>query len=222
MTGNENNIEGIYHFWIIHKGSGLTMFSQEFEGLASSSDSDIVGGFLVAILGFAQEMAGQDIDFMQLKDMRISYSIQGDYVMVAITSNSADPDRIRAMLNLVQNKFIEKYSVILAKELHDISKFYDFAKVTEKIFEAETKYLSIIKSRADSLDDYFKNASQEWRELHNKMVEHAYTLGKWSVANKIKINPIIQKDLIAARSKIIERLNNLKDPNYTATGGSWV
>ena len=98
-----------------------------------------------------------------------------------------------------------------------MAKFQDFAKVTEEIFEAETQYLTIIRSRAGSVDDYFQKASQEWKTMHETIVERSYSMNKWSGIDTMKMNVTIQRDLLEFR---LRSPNSASSPSTKA--GCWV
>jgi hypothetical protein len=190
----------ILHFWLIHKSSGITIFSQQFQSFSNEVDSDLVGGFIVAILGFAKEIAQQNIDYMQMSDLRLQYCIQNDFIMAVLTSNQVEISRIQLLLEHVYKKFCDKYgNMTNLNMLCDVRPFQSFAKITEEIFETETKYLTIIRSRAGSVEEYFKQASKEWVQLNETILHKSSAINKWGDANFMKINKEIQRDLIQAR-----------------------
>jgi hypothetical protein len=198
MIENKNQ-HGFLHFWILHSSSGLTIFSQKFQNFEMKADAEIMGGFFSALLAFAGEIDGQQISFIQLTDFRIQYCIRPDVVMVALTTNSADPNRTNGLMNHVQDEFHVKYNV--KNFSGNISQFSDFAKVTERIFGAETQYLTIIRTRTGSIESYFGQFSKEWKEINDKISQHAYMLKQWGLSNIISINQTIQRDLLDARMK---------------------
>ena len=56
----------IYSLFVLHKESGIAVFIQNFTPFPTNMDMDIIGGFLIAILNFAQEVAQQSIELIQL------------------------------------------------------------------------------------------------------------------------------------------------------------
>lgn len=218
----ENKIVGISHFWIIHKSSGITIFSQQFDDrLLNIVSEDLIGGFIIAIMGFAKEIANQKIELMRLSELTLHYNIKENFIMVALTTNSVDSSRIRILLDHVQDRFNTKYEkLIQAKFITNIAIFHDFAKITEEIFEAETQYLTIIRSRATTIEEYFQQASKDWAALHEKIIEQSHAFSTWGEVNLIKVNKVIQKDLLVARKKYYQMKENKK--NITHPMGSWI
>jgi hypothetical protein len=192
----------IYHFWIIQKSSGLTIFSQQFRKNALQSDEDIIGGLLMAMIGFTQEAVGQSIDVIQMSDSRFLFSMKSDFVMVVLASNAMESDRIRILLDLIQQKFHEQYREILTeKKLNKLSLFKGFGSVTEEIFQAETQYLTIIKSRAKKVEEYMKSVQPQWKTFHEIIIEQTTARNKWCGLEKFTLNKGIERDLAEVRSK---------------------
>jgi hypothetical protein len=218
----EQKMAVVSHFWIIHKSSGITIFSQQFDNqLTNSGMEDLIGGFLIAIIGFAKEIVNQNVELMRLSEVTLHYNIKDDFIMVALTSNSVDPGRIRILLDHVQDRFHKKYQdSIKSKFITNVAIYHDFSKITEEIFEVETQYITILRSRASSIEEFFQQTSKDWAFLHQKIIDQTKSFSNWGNINLIKINKVIQKDLLEARRNYIS-LQKSKDITQKKTG-IWV
>jgi hypothetical protein len=188
-------------FWILHKNSGICLFEQKFATMSETFETDLVGGFLIAILGFSEEIVSQEVDYVQLQDLRICYNISDDFVMALITNNNIEPEKANGMLNHVQKKFQEKYQTqIQNKFFSDVTPFRSFATEVEKIFKVETKYVSYFKNRSENLQDYFACAEDNMSKIQTLM-KKSEGFGNWLTKEKITLDSTIKEDAIAFRSK---------------------
>jgi hypothetical protein len=217
--------EGILSFWIIHKPSGITIFTQQFQKDITQLDPDLIGGFLIALMGFAEELAHQRIDLIQLTDVRLQYAIKQSFIMVVLTGNACDPNRIRILLDHVEINFLKRYKSLFPGDdslvIYDLSIFQDFAKETEEIFQAETQYLTIMQSRSKNLEEFFQNSSRQWTELHQKLCEQIKSVSDWTDLGMFKINKAIQRDLLIIRRQINDRAK-IFQKNPQKILGEWI
>jgi hypothetical protein len=217
--------EGILSFWIIHKPSGITIFTQQFQKDITQLDPDLIGGFLIALMGFAEELAHQRIDLIQLTDVRLQYAIKQSFIMVVLTGNACDPNRIRILLDHVEINFLKRYKSLFPGDdslvIYDLSIFQDFAKETEEIFQAETQYLTIMQSRSKNLEEFFQNSSKQWTELHQKFRDQVKSISDWMDLGVFKINKTIQRDLLIIRRQINDRAK-IFQKNPQKVLGEWI
>lgn len=221
-----SNQEGILSFWIIHKPSGITIFTQQFgKDTNQQLDPDLVGGFLIALMGFAEELAHQKIDLIQLTNVRLQYAIKQSFIMVVLTGNACDPNRIRLLLDHVETNFLKRYKTLFPEEnnriIYELSIFQEFAKETEEIFQAETQYLKIVQSRTLDLENFFQKSSKQWVELHQKIRDQVKSISDWTDLGLFKINRAIQRDLLILRRQNEDRLKMMQT-NPQKLMGEWI
>ncbi len=208
----------IFNFWILDRSSGICIFEQNFEEWPGKDKSEIVAGFLYAILSISKEFADDFISYIELKDkFRISYRLSKNLVFVVLSSR-IEQSWIASILERLELRFEEKFPDFFNCSFYgETSQFQCFAKETEKIFQLETNYYSYIKTRKEHLGEYLQRATKEWKDFRKLFATHTKKIADWTVTKEIKIDEDVEKDLIQSRKK------GTKKPEIDdTTKGSWV
>jgi hypothetical protein len=195
-------MEGILKFWIFDRYSGFCIFEQTFEELPGNVNSDLIGGFMIAILSFAREIANEEIQFLQLKHIRISYHISEKYIICVATSNDTDVERTELALNAVHRKFDAQYHAIFEGGIvNDVSVFNNFAADLEHIFNAETKHLAYLRKRSEKIKQFLENGKDQWQNLQKMVSDQLKIFGDWKLTSLDEVDPKVKDQLIGGRSR---------------------
>jgi len=180
-------MDGLHKFLIMDKSAGICIYDQTFEELPCEIPTDLLGGFLIAILGFSEELiANQTIEYIQMKQIRVQYNIEGRLVMVVIAANYTDPDYIQNLLQTLQKKFSEKYADQIKHDYFcDITCFHNFASEVASAFQNQTKYLGYVQKRSEQLRDYLQASKNDWTTLQQLFAERAKSFGSWVVKDSL-------------------------------------
>ena len=213
----EESLLDIYKFWIIHTPSGICIFDQTFKELPRQIDADLTAGYLFAITTLSQEIAQQDIQFLQLENIRFVYCISQHFMMVMLTHNDVPNHDAQLMLRDLKSKFTDKYeSTILRSQIFEVTKFHDFAKIVEQVFNIESKNFHILEKRSENLDDFFQTATDEWMSIQKSISARAKKMGSWILHDSPALTTDLQKDLISTREQAYKHETREKsddDPN---------
>ena len=207
----------ILKFWIIHRGSGLTLFTQTFEELPGKCDPYVIAGFLFAIANLSTDIAKQDIEFLQMNRLRFTYLMHDKYLMIIVSQKETKQSKILQLLAQIQVKFEKRYLKALESEFSgDVTDFKFFAQEIELILKAETKYIQYIDKRNEQLTDFFKARSPDWLVLKNSLEKSASLFGTWITKDMNPLNKKLKTQIIDSRKK--------PEPseNESEKKGSWV
>lgn len=158
--------------WILDRNAGLCIFEQAFEDLPKTMASDLVTGFFYAILTFSHEIASQDVEFIQMRDIRIMFHGDGRVLLALATKNEVDQGYASSFLHSLEHRFSEKYQVILEKgQLNNTSLFVDFAHDVETELGRKSTSVSFIQTQAVRFKQYYENAKKDFIKLKQNMTQ---------------------------------------------------
>lgn len=198
----QNLTSPIYKFWIIHQPSGICIFEQTFNELPTEIDPDLTAGYLFAITTLSQEIAQENIRFLQLENLRFVYGISQHFIMVILSQNELHQQECREKLKELQNVFDAKYHrLVTDSQMFEVSKFQDFARIVESSLQTESKYFQILERRTGELDDFFKNATEEWNSIQKSIIDRSKKLGSWIHHEKTKLSHHVERSLLKTRLK---------------------
>ena len=163
----------IYSLFVLHKESGIAVFIQNFTPFPTNMDMDIIGGFLIAILNFAQEVAQQSIELIQLSQLKISYTITSKFVFILFSDFTLDQIWIKKKLNTIQETFYQKYEESINNFYGNINLFKNFAPDVESILNKETQSISYMKSSEDVIQNLFQASQERWQNIQKLISEKA-------------------------------------------------
>src|SRR6056297_2514287 len=102
-------METINKLWLIHREIGMCLLEQTFKPLPTDVDSDLVSGFLTAMLSFSEQIAKEKIERIELETTAIQYYVSKNYVMAVICPRSVSQVVLKTKLELLAKKFDEEY-----------------------------------------------------------------------------------------------------------------
>ena len=193
-------VKDIFKLMIIHSRASVCIFEQTFNELPGEVDEVVLSGYLVAILALSEEIAKQQIRYIQLSTLRISFNVFDKYVMVLITKNQIEYSKTIQILQNLSEKFNEKYLVHFEHEFTgNITHFKNFALEVEDLIKMETRYFQYLQQRSEKINDYFQSIDYNWKDLRDSLKKRARIFGKWSVKHDMKIDKSLEKTLLESR-----------------------
>lgn len=166
-------MNGLMKLWIIDQDAGISVFDQTFEKSAENMDSDLIGGFFMALLGFSQEIAKTQIQYMQLLPFRIYFYPMTHHVIILATENFVTPEMATNIALKIKNRFELKYKKILAKEFTgNVAIFNDFAQDVEQVLETKCICHKIFQEKSELLQMHYENSKNAWVNLKNQITQH--------------------------------------------------
>ncbi|HUY00328.1 MAG TPA: hypothetical protein VMV49_12275, partial [Candidatus Deferrimicrobium sp.] len=118
---------------VIETRSGVTLFQHNFS--ETSTDPDLISGFLSAVQSFGTELTNEGSDMKKLayKDFEIEMNI-GDYIRVALFLKGQNTKYlVKNLVNFI-NAFERKYEDSLKQWMGDVSKFRDGTILVKNMF----------------------------------------------------------------------------------------
>ena len=106
----------IFKLWLIHREIGCTILEQTFKPLQKELDSDLIGGFITAILSFSHEIADESIERMELQSFSIQYFISDHYIIAVACPKNYNENTLLSRLSILSKKFNETIVLNLADQ----------------------------------------------------------------------------------------------------------
>ncbi|MHA1341400.1 MAG: hypothetical protein ACTSRZ_15750 [Promethearchaeota archaeon] len=132
------------NIWIIHKDVGVCIFEQNFRNI--DTDSDLITGFIVAMLNFGKEIADKDLQSINFAGLKIMLSIHSHFIIaLAIDENAPEPD-LKMFLSLVGDEFEKRYGDCLINWNGNVDIFTDFASYIEEIVDKKAIAIDFLKN----------------------------------------------------------------------------
>ncbi|MHA1584654.1 MAG: hypothetical protein ACTSWL_05325 [Promethearchaeota archaeon] len=200
------------------------MFEQTFEELSSKVDSNIVTGYLYALSTLSNDIAEQDIEFIQMKKLRFNYFLSEKFILILVTSKKIRSEVAKQLLKTLNNQFTQKYAYLFKKKFNfEVSCFNDFALEVQNILQSETKYFQYINRRNEQVNKFLKKATQNWKDIELKISDQAQNMGSWVVKEKLNIKKEIHHQIQEAH-KVSEDFDLSKDVSSEKSGkkNKWI
>lgn len=194
-------MQDITQLWIIDKEAGICIFEQNFKPMPTEINADLVSGFFIALINFAQEMAGQSIEFLQLKTLRIYFSpIQSFVFALAVSPSPETNDKIYSMIGKIQNRFETRFQTILEKGYFGQTSLFDsFATDVEAVVGQKAESTSFLKEKAEEVKKYYEIARNEYNTLKIQLLQRA---GIPIPENDLTLKEFFKTQYSAAKGKI--------------------
>lgn len=158
-------MDGLIKLWIIEKESGVCIFEQTFEEI-QIIDSDLISGFFVAMMSFAQETTKQTIEFIQLKQIRIAFRFLYRFIFAVATEHDVEYQDTEQFLQNIQERFETKYKNILQQGfVGEVTIFNNFAQDIEDILGKKSKHFGFIQVSTEALKKYLDVAKGDWTNV---------------------------------------------------------
>ncbi len=125
------------YLMIMNKDTGIPFFSQSygfdsdencecFNGKMSFLGPEILGGFLVTLMGFGTQFNYGEIDEIAFKEILIRSWHTRDIVTIAVEEKHSEGEETKALLNRITTDFIEMYGDRIKSWDGDHSAFRNF------------------------------------------------------------------------------------------------
>jgi hypothetical protein len=163
--------------WIIDQEAGISVFDQTFANIPEKIDSDLIGGFFTALLGFSQEIANSQIQYLQLIPFRFYFHMMDRFVIVLACANHIDPESATLLANRIQHRFEIKYKNILSKNFNgNVSLFNSFATELEDEFQLSCLCHSEFLNKEDVVKKYYKKSKLTWQKMKDQILQHTQNM----------------------------------------------
>ena len=187
-------MDGILKLWIIDKESGICFFDETFQELPKDTNPDLISGFFIAILSFGQEIADQDIKYIQLTQLRIYFHQVDRYVLTIYTTNDIDPDAATEALVKIQTRFSDKYSQVLKNGfIGETSVFNSFASDVEEILGGPAQDLGFFDEQTENLKAYYDLAKSQWKSLRRQLIQQIDRINEQHEKTKDKLKERLEE-----------------------------
>ena len=207
-------MEDVHKYLIIHRESGLCIFEQTFQEFPNVPDSSLLSGYLFAVLTISQELTEEDIEYIRLKNLRISYNLSKKFIMILITSIDLNYNYVQEKLTNLQEIFNRKYAQLFQKEFSgDVAPFQSFAIDVEQNLQRETQYFQYVEKRSNQLDQHFKSSKLKWKDFHAMLHDKAGITGQWAKKYQWKLDKITEIDIAHTRSNLIDQEKKSEIPD---------
>ncbi|MEM1658215.1 MAG: hypothetical protein QXK94_04190 [Candidatus Jordarchaeales archaeon] len=117
----------IHNVYIMRR-SGECLVSRKYGSL--EADDDLVTGFLSAILNFSEQIDGERVESIIMGNKKFVYTIMNDVIFIAYADKE---DSVKESLELLGQRFLEKYGDALKNWSGDKSIFEDFTSTMDEI-----------------------------------------------------------------------------------------
>lgn len=127
-------MEKISEIWIVNK-SGAPIFNRSID---TKVDPALFGGFLSAIQAFIEtQFKGAHLETLVFGQSQLFFLYIGLYNMfiVARSPKKVNAKDIQALLEKIRDLFLEKYKLLLEKDVADLDQFLSFNSDLEKLLE---------------------------------------------------------------------------------------
>ncbi|MHA1821459.1 MAG: hypothetical protein ACTSU2_01855 [Promethearchaeota archaeon] len=200
----------LYNVWIIEKDSGICIFEQNFKEL--KVNSDLISGFLVAMLNFGKEIADNDIKSINFQELKIFYSIQNKFLLIIAVKEDTDPKDVDDFLQLISEKFDKEYVPKLEKWDGNTDIFLPFGDYIESLTDKKALKIEILKNKILSLKEKQKNNLKLWLkeplDKFTSFIENA-NLEKILDTNSDGLKKDISHKIKGYKGKLVNRLKEI-------------
>lgn len=188
--------------WVIINDSGICCFEQNFKEL--NTNSDLITGFLYAMMNFGKEVADKDINTIKFDNLNFCFKIREKYVMtIAVTDDAKDQD-VQLFLSQLIDIFDKDYLKFLDDWDMIVTHFDSFGNNVEELASMESKHEYFLKSKALKL---LSNEHEKYKDIiqagHQKFLELVNTTKK-------DINTT-KDDLVATKDNLIKQTEQKKE-----------
>lgn len=150
--------------------AGICIFEQSFEEMPKTLASDLVTGFFYAMLTFSNEIASQDVEFIQMRDIRIVFHGQNRLLFAIATKNGADHEFTERLLRDLEHRFQDKYKELLDKGfLNNTAVFEGFANEVEAEIGKKSTTVAFVQNQVDKLKIRYESVKTDFSQLKQSL-----------------------------------------------------
>ncbi len=156
--------------WLMDRHVGICIFEQSFEDMPKTLTSDLVTGFFYAMLTFSNEIASQDVEFIQLRDIRIVFHGKDRLLFAMATTNDADHAFTERFLRDLERRFQDKYRDLIEKGcLNNTRVFEDFANEVEAELGRKSTAVAFVQTQVDRFKVRYENVKTDFNLLKRNL-----------------------------------------------------
>jgi hypothetical protein len=133
------------NIWIIESRSAICVFEANFKKL--KIDSDMIAGFLVAILNFAKELADKDIKSITLSGMKITYNVRKGFIIASAFTDNTSEIETKELLDKISSEFEHRFSKVISPFSGNTAQFDSFAPYVEDLLHLRSIKIEMFKSK---------------------------------------------------------------------------
>jgi len=133
------------NIWIIHKENGVCIFEQNFKNI--ETNSDLITGFIVAILNFGKEIADKNLQSIVFAGLKIMISIYDRFIIALAIDEDAPELDVKMFLEIVYDEFEKRYGNFLLNFNGDVSIFSDFESFIETLINKKAIAIEFLKNK---------------------------------------------------------------------------
>ncbi len=177
--------------WITERSSGICIIEAHFrEGVIDAKQTDLLSGFIVALLEIADEIKADGIEHVQLGNARIIYDVNPKYVIVCWVDPDAKPKAVARVIEKVRERFDANYAQKLTEKGVKVDDFDRFHEDIDQIWEGaghRTRLKFLEGRKIPSLEGARATVSRGMKKLKGAAARGRRALGKVkkSVTNKV-------------------------------------
>jgi hypothetical protein len=176
--------------WVLESDSGIKLLYKSFSKIATTTDEDIVSGFLTAFNQFSMVEFHQSLESIEMGGLKWIYILEPNYklLFVAADTKEMNTDILMGRLQAIKKAFIEKFDPVWKKKggnwdgNHKI--FLPFLKVMEDYYNQWEKTEDITK--VANIFDTLRIFQQLLIMLRNIINDKMYKKSKNIILNRIE------------------------------------
>ncbi len=162
--------DGLFNLWLLERASGICFFDQSFsEGLSPDilDNPCLIGGFFTAIEHFYKQLTDQEIEFIQLENVRFYFHGTDKVLFAFAVDNRVKSFTVESFIKDIQERFERKYESMLLKDgkLNEVGKFKDFANDVEDLVGKKSTSVNFMNDRDDFIVFKYEMAKSELSHL---------------------------------------------------------
>ncbi len=183
--------------WITDRLSGICIVEAHFrEGVLDPKQTDLLSGFIVALLELSNEIKADGIEHVQLGNARLVYDINPRYIIVSWVVPDAKPKVVARVIEKVRERFDANYAQKLEKWGGKIDDFDGFHADIDQLWEGagHRTHLKFLEGRKlPSLVGARATVSRGIKKLKSAGSRGRRKLGKVKKSIKGKVQNIRQR-----------------------------
>ncbi len=183
--------------WITERSSGICIVESHFrEDAIDAKQTDLLSGFIVALLEIANEIKADGIEHVQLGNARIIYDINPRYIIVSWVDPDAKPKTVARVIEKVRERFDAGYAQKLEKFSGKIDDFDGFHADIDQIWEGaghRTRLKFLEGRKLPSLEGARSTVSRGIKKLKSAVARGRRSLGKVKKSVKNKMHNIKER-----------------------------
>ncbi|MBN2150862.1 MAG: hypothetical protein JW839_05440 [Candidatus Lokiarchaeota archaeon] len=163
--------------WLMDRSVGICIFEQSFADMPKNLASDLVTGFFYAMLTFSNEIASQDVEFIQMQDIRIVFHGEGRLLFAMATTTDADHRLTDRLLRDLGCRFQDKYRGLIEQGcLNNTAVFEGFASEVEAEIGRKSTAVAFVQTQVDRFKVRYEGIKTDFNRLKKNLSSDAKSI----------------------------------------------